>query len=122
MAGRDIPAITVIMKTTARRTGEPRGSSGVVTVGSQTCAWATQRPNGHVGQVEGVLQGLRWLWPRRRPSEHDGGVGEVATVMVKRLGGGMYASTDSWGRGEDVQAQGEARVLLWPVGTSWRSR
>jgi hypothetical protein len=29
------------------------------------CAWASQCSSGHVGYVEGVLQGLRWLWPRR---------------------------------------------------------
>jgi hypothetical protein len=34
VAGRDIPAATAIMKTTARCTGEPRGSSGLVTAWS----------------------------------------------------------------------------------------
>ena len=44
MAGRDIPAATAVMKTTARHAGALWGSGGVVTVWSRVCAWVRVFP------------------------------------------------------------------------------
>ena len=90
MAGRDIPAATAIMKTTARHAGALWGSGGVVTVWSRVCVWV------HV--FLGPETALAYALP----------VWSAMADMVRS--GGEQGET---GRGLTVGVEGDRVALQW---------